>query len=195
VFAAGLEALDELARERHGAPFAELPGESQDELLRACEHGELDRELAERPAHPLLGRGSVHASTVEGGQEFSSYPARCVVTGERRTLPGETVAQVERELRRLSADHADVRIGVSREPFEGDADEPFAALVRHCAAVDDVVGVPFWADSALIAATAIPTVLYGPSGDGAHAVEEWVDLDSLARVRDVVLDVAVEWCG
>jgi len=56
-------------------------------------------------------------------------------------------------------------------------------------------GVSFWADSGLIAAAGIPTVLYGPIGEGAHADVEWVDLDSLERVRDVVLRTAVEWCG
>jgi acetylornithine deacetylase len=55
--------------------------------------------------------------------------------------------------------------------------------------------VPFWTDAALIAAAGIPTVLYGPAGEGAHAAIEWVDLASLERVRDVVLRTAVEWCG
>ena len=52
---------------------------------------ELDRRLRADPTHPLLGSGSVHASLVEGGQEYSSYPARCVVQAERRTIPGETI--------------------------------------------------------------------------------------------------------
>src|SRR5919198_2111559 len=57
---------------------------------------ELDKRLrAERDRHPLLGGASVHASLIEGGQELSTYPARCVLTIERRTLPGETVDHVE----------------------------------------------------------------------------------------------------
>ena len=62
--------------------------------------GALDEALAER-VHPLLGRGSVHASVIEGGVELSSYPARCVLGLERRTLPEETGAGVERELEAL----------------------------------------------------------------------------------------------
>src|SRR5919204_41389 len=57
----------------------------------------LDRDLAAR-THPLLGRGSVHASIIRGGEELSSYPARCVLGLERRTLPGETAADIEAEL-------------------------------------------------------------------------------------------------
>ena len=50
---------------------------------------EWQRELASRPAHPLLGHASVHASLIQGGQELSSYPERCTLQVERRTLPGE----------------------------------------------------------------------------------------------------------
>lgn len=62
--------------------------------------GELDAPLAGR-THPLLGRGSVHASTIDGGGELSSYPSRCLLGLERRTLPGETTADVEGELAAL----------------------------------------------------------------------------------------------
>src|SRR3954447_153041 len=59
----------------------------------------LDERLQAGRRDDLLGPGSLHASLIDGGQELSNYPARCVVTGERRTVPPETVADVERELR------------------------------------------------------------------------------------------------
>src|SRR5207249_993626 len=117
---------------------------------------------------------------IEGGQEFSSYPARCLLSGERRTIPGETTEPVEAEVRLLAAD-ADWRLTVSREPFEISPDEPFVQLVGRISAETEPVGVSFWADSGLIAAEGIPTLLYGPIGDGAHAEVEWVDLDSVER--------------
>jgi acetylornithine deacetylase len=155
---------------------------------------ELDKQLQAGRRHALVGPGSVHASLIEGGQEFSSYPARCLLTGERRTIPDETVEQVEEELR-LVAVEAEHRLTVSREPFEVAADDPFVQLVGRAAGESEPVGVSFWADSGLIAAAGIPTVLYGPAGAGAHAAAEWVDVDSLERVRDVVLAVAAEWCA
>jgi len=87
---------------------------------------DLDRRLRAHPTHPYVGSGSVHASLIEGGQEFSSYPARCVVQAERRTIPGETVAQVEAELAEIASVagegdqdfSAHVRVLASREPFE-----------------------------------------------------------------------------
>jgi acetylornithine deacetylase len=54
---------------------------------------ELDRSLRDGAVHhPLLGGGSVHASLIKGGTELSTYPARCVLSVERRTVPGETLA-------------------------------------------------------------------------------------------------------
>jgi acetylornithine deacetylase len=155
---------------------------------------ELDKRLHTGAQHPLVGPGSIHASLIEGGQEFSSYPARCLLSGERRTIPSETIEQVETELRGLAGE-ADFRLTVSREPFEVAGDDVFVQLVGRIAEETDRVGVSFWADSGLIASAGIPTVLYGPIGEGAHAEVEWVDLDSLERVRDVVLRTAVEWCG
>src|SRR3712207_3705080 len=66
------------------------------------ELGQLDRALADR-THPLLGRASVHASVIHGGVELSSYPARCTLGLERRTVPGETAERIEAELADLVA--------------------------------------------------------------------------------------------
>jgi len=155
---------------------------------------ELDERLRSGARHPLVGSASLHASLVEGGQELSSYPARCVLTGERRTIPGETVADVERELRAIAGD-ATLRVIASRDPYEASAGDPFVELVGRAADAGELVGALFWTDAALIGAAGTPTVLFGPSGEGAHAEVEWVDLASLERVRDVVLRVAAEWCA
>ncbi len=157
---------------------------------------ELDERLRAEPTHGLLGSGSVHASIVEGGQEFSSYPERCVLKGERRTVPGEPVGVVEDELRDLLGDvEGETRVVLAREPFETPAEAPIARLVARCAGDPEIVGVPFWADSALLSAAGIPTVVYGPAGEGAHAVEEWVDLASVERCAGVYADVARELCA
>ena len=58
-----------------------------------------------------------------------------------------------------------------------------------------IAGVPFWADSALLADAGIPTVLFGPIGEGAHAEVEWVDVASLERCCAVYVAVAESICG
>jgi acetylornithine deacetylase len=157
---------------------------------------ELDRRLRAEPTHPLLGSGSLHASVIEGGQEFSSYPERCLLKGERRTIPGESDAHVKGELRELLGEvDGEVRVVVTREPFETAEDAPIAELVARHAGGPEVVGVPFWADSALLSAAGIPTVVFGPAGEGAHAVEEWVDLASAERCAEIYAAAARELCA
>jgi acetylornithine deacetylase len=156
----------------------------------------LDRRLRADPSHPLLGSGSLHASIVSGGQEYSSYPDHCLLQGERRTVPGESVAQVEGELRELLGEiEGETRVGVAREPFETPEDAEIAALVRRHAGGPEIVGVPFWADSALLSAAGIPTVVFGPAGEGAHAEVEWVDLATVERCMEIYLAVAEELCA
>jgi len=169
--------------------------------------GELDEALGAR-THALLGRGSVHASVIEGGVELSSYPARCAVGLERRTLPGETAADVEAELDALldrcrAADpalDADRRVLLAREPFEVARDARVVTAVS--AAAKAVLGAPpaiggasYWADAAFIAAAGIPTVMFGPGGEGAHAVEEWVSIADTAAVARTLVAAARELCA
>jgi acetylornithine deacetylase len=154
----------------------------------------LDKRLQTGSAHPLVGTGSLHASLIEGGQELSSFPARCVLTGERRTIPGETVDQVEEELQAIAGDAA-LRIIASRDPLTAQPNHPFAELVRDLADAGDYRGAPFWTDAALFAGAGIPTILFGPAGEGAHAAVEWVSLTSLDRVREVIGRVAAAWCA
>jgi acetylornithine deacetylase len=165
--------------------------------------GELDARLADRE-HPLLGRGSVHASVIAGGVELSSYPARCVLGLERRTLPGESAADVEAELEALldacrAADpdlEAERRTLLVRGPFEVAQDAEIVRVVAEAAGAGTPVGgVSYWADSAFVAAAGIPTVLFGPRGEGAHAAEEWVDLASTETVARVLADVARRFCA
>jgi acetylornithine deacetylase len=157
---------------------------------------ELDRRLRAEPTHPLLGSGSLHASVIEGGQEFSSYPERCLLKGERRTIPGETREHVEGELRQLLGEiEGEIRVVVARQPFETPADAEIAELVSRHAGSPEIVGVPFWADSALLSSAGIPTVVFGPAGEGAHAVEEWVDLASAERCAEIYAAVARELCA
>jgi acetylornithine deacetylase len=169
---------------------------------------ELDRRLRASPTHPFLGSGSIHASLIEGGQEFSSYPARCLLQGERRTIPGETAALAEQELREIVERagvgdpdfSAEVRASISREPFEvADDAEIVTAVRRHAATAIGVepatVGVSYWADSALLASAGIPTVLFGPRGEGAHAEVEWVDVGDLERCVEIYAAVASELCS
>ena len=169
--------------------------------------GKLDDRL-HGSSHPLLGRPSVHASLIEGGEELSSYPARCVVGIERRTLPGESVELLEAELDGLldacrADDDALVvsrRTLLVREPFEISHEAELVELVGDAATNvlgrrPRIEGASYWADAAFLSAAGIPTVMFGPSGAGAHEPVEWVSLPDTADVTRVLVEVARRLCA
>ncbi|WP_198943475.1 M20/M25/M40 family metallo-hydrolase [Actinokineospora bangkokensis] len=168
----------------------------------------LGRALAAGPAHPLLGTGTVHASLISGGEEASSYPARCRVVVERRTVPGETREVVTAELTALLDAlaatvpdfRAELRPGLHRAPFQADEGSPVVrALLHHAEQVlghpPAVRGEPFWTDCALLDGAGIPCALFGVDGGGAHAADEHVDLASLDRLTDVLARTAADFCA
>jgi len=167
----------------------------------------LGRDLTTREAHPLLGQGSLHASLISGGQELSSYPDRCTLLVERRTLPGETPEQVSREidqvLEALATDpefRVDHRLTLSRDPF-GIAEDARIVHTLRLAATQvlgqrpAIIGQSFWMDSALLAAAGIPTVVFGPCGGGAHATEEWVNLASIEQCLQTLTITLRAFCA
>ena len=169
--------------------------------------GRLDETL-QSTTHPLLGRASVHASQVAGGEELSSYPGRCVLGIERRTLPGESLTALEAELETLldtcRADDPGLVVAARtllvREPFEIEKDTEIVQLVSDAAAetlgtAPRVEGASYWADAAFISAAGIPTVMFGPSGAGAHELEEWVSLSDTEAVARALVAVARRVCA
>ena len=168
----------------------------------------LDRRLHAGRGHLLLGTGTIHASLIEGGQELSTYPARCVVKLERRTIPGEDGASALREIEEVisaarkkdPALEASARLLMERPPSQLGADSFVTEAVEKAATEElrrkpEVIGVAYWMDMALSNAVGIPTVAFGPSGEGAHADVEWVDLASLETCVQVYLRVAELLCA
>lgn len=168
----------------------------------------LDQSLRANPTHPLLGSGSLHASLIQGGQELSSYPERCLLSVERRTLPRETPEAVEAELKeniqkvqRLDPSFQTVvRRGIDRSPLETSEEADIVNAIQAASTKilnhpSPVAGVQFWTDAAVLSAAGIPSVLFGPVGSGAHAVEEWVDLASVKACAEIYLATAIDFCG
>ena len=169
---------------------------------------DLDGKLRKGRGHPLLGTGSIHASLIEGGQEWSTYPARCIASLERRTIPGEDGASSVREIEELiedshredSAVDASVEVSLVRAASEIGADNPVSRAVAEAAKgvtgnEPETIGVAYWMDMALLNQAGIPTVAFGPSGEGAHADVEWVDLASVETCVQVYLRSAELLCG
>jgi len=165
-------------------------------LLAALD--DFDQQVLRSRVHPLLGPASMHPSMIKGGVGLSTYAPECLVQLEWRTLPGQDEAQVVAETRALVAAagiEADVTCTLYRPPMVC----PPGARIRQVMgkvlgpAVTEGAGRA-WMDAALFDAAGIPSVIYGPDGDGAHAAVEWVDLDSVLRCAEVYRLAAQRFC-
>ncbi len=198
--------IDTIGRAAHGS----RPAEGIDAILHMgrvlCALQELDARLQAGARHARLGTASLHASLIEGGRELSSYPDRCTLQLERRTLPGEPphvlAAEVDAILERLAAAdpafsaHATALFG--RPPYEIASAHPLpvalAASARAVGCSANTIGMSFWTDAAVLGEAGIPSVLFGPTGAGLHGVDEWVDLASVRQCRDALAGLIRDWC-
>jgi acetylornithine deacetylase len=195
-------------RAAHGSRFTEGVDANMrmGRFLAALER--IEEMLRTSPGHPLVGPPSLHAATIQGGSGLSTYAERCVLQIERRTVPGESVdgavSQIQAIADRLTADdstfQATVRPFFSRQPFEV---RPEAAIVRSLAAAASAtlgapprfIGDTPWMDSALLAEAGIETVVMGPTGGGEHSAVEWVDIDSVVQMAEILARTAMDYCG
>ncbi len=95
---------------------------------------------------------------------------------------------------------AEVRTTLVRDPFEIAQDAPIVTLLQaqieqHLGRAPKIYGDQPWMDTAILSAAGIPCVIFGPTGAGAHAVEEWVDLESVAHCTDVLTATIVAFCA
>jgi acetylornithine deacetylase len=173
-------------------------------LLAELDH--LDAVLLPERRHPLLGRPSIHASLVSGGSGMSTYPDRCELRLERRTLPGETPGDVLSEIEAAAARvrercpgfTADITLSVSRGPSDVSADAPICAAVREALTAEGITpttaGMTAWTDAALLNEAGIPAICFGPGDMGvAHAAEEFIVTDQIRTATVVLARVAGNW--
>jgi acetylornithine deacetylase len=176
--------------------------------LLLAELDRLDADDLPKRTHALLGRPSLHASLIQGGSGMSTYPDRCVVHLERRTIPGETPAQVAVEIEsacarvraRAPGFEAGVRVTLSRPPSDVAVDAPVVVALRKAlvGAGEEarVAGMSAWTDAALLNEAGIPAICFGPGDMGlAHAAEEWASAAEIERATEVLVRLGRQWCG
>ena len=181
------------SRPADGVDAIRLMGQFLDQL------DQLDRDLQNNRLHQILGSGSLHASLIQGGRQWSSYPDRCHLKYERRTVPPETQATVANEFQKILRIcrqknrhfRGKASLVCAREPFETNPDQ--AVLQRFYRTAQSQRGqhvrwgsVSFWTDAALLAAASIPTLIFGPRGAGLHSLEEFVVAEDLSDCAEII---------
>jgi acetylornithine deacetylase len=166
----------------------------------------MENETFPQREHPLLGRPSVHASLIQGGLGWSTYPDSCTLKVEHRILPDETPADVtalwNRAIEQLQQQdeqfQATVTLDLERPGYEIDRDAPIVATLHEAVTQENTIptygGIWAWMDSAILGRAGIPTVIYGTGGEGAHAAVEFVSLRDVFHCAAVYGRVVQAWC-
>jgi len=192
----------------HGSRFTE----GVDAVMRMgrflAELDRLEKALRSGPAHPLVGPPSLHAAMIQGGTGLSTYAANCRLQIERRTVPGETIEGAVGQIREIAdrlvaADPGSVvtvRPFFAREPFEIAPDAQIVRVLTDASSAvlgrpPAFVGDTPWMDAALLSAAGIETVVMGPRGAGEHAAVEWVDIESVVDMAEILARTAVSYCA
>jgi acetylornithine deacetylase/succinyl-diaminopimelate desuccinylase family protein len=163
------------------------------EMARVVEALENDyaRQLKKKK-HPILGIGTVNVGSIQGGKQPNIVPADCIISVDRRTLPGEKVPAVLAEIKSLLR-----KKGLNPEfrnmqprpclPLATDARQPLVAQLMKAAHQKTPLGVNYFSDAGVLAEYGIPSVLFGP-GDiaQAHTPDEWIALKQLEQSKDIL---------
>ena len=169
--------------------------------LDAVESGPLHER-----SHPLLGRASLHASTIVGGIGMSTYPDRCILRIERRTIPGESaqtaLTEVTNACERVRAKRpeldASVKLIAAQAPSDVARDARVVRNIEGALLAEGmsatIEGLSAWTDAALLNAAGIPAICFGPGDIAlAHAAEEFVPVDEIEKATAVLDRVALKW--
>lgn len=142
--------------------------------------------------HPLLGSPTVNVGVVRGGRQPNIVPDRCEIVIDRRTIPGETSATVQGELKKLFR-HAGLKVALEPDtknpclPLETPPELPLVQQLMSTLRQRKPLGVDFFCDASPLAAGGIPSVVFGPGNVAqAHTIDEWISLKSLNRAVDQI---------
>jgi acetylornithine deacetylase/succinyl-diaminopimelate desuccinylase-like protein len=202
----------ELTFRRDGEPVHEVMGGSDQPsvIAAACEMASAMTKRGielQTHQHPVAGIANCFVGQIHGGEIYNQSPVECKVSGTRRWLPGDSVADVEQEIRDMVA-RVEQAHGVScelgyhfvRDAFELTGDEPIIGAFQT--AYQSVTGEtlptgakPFVDDvNTFVHRGKIPGITHGPNAKGAHTVNEEVAVAELIRVARVYAQTAIEFC-
>jgi acetylornithine deacetylase/succinyl-diaminopimelate desuccinylase family protein len=170
--------------------------EAMAEVILRLKH--LNAELRKQP-DPLTGPPSLTVSLIEGGTDICTVPARCVISVDRRLVPGEVpsvaFAEVNAILHELMERDCSISVKPVAPPAEdfpvGAAKETRLIQVaqKACArfaGTGEPRGVPYGTDASVLSAAGIPCVILGPGSiEQAHTVDEYVELAQLDKAFEI----------
>ena len=201
---------------------AERASSSVNAISKACRVVEAVRELEERVNsveapldqfqgvdHPL----NYNVGICEGGDWASSVPEVCKLEVRISCYPGEDLKEVQSRFKDHVIEATKDDDWLSENPpevnfyaFQAEGctvsrDEPIFSVLgeNHRSVTGSEIEFYTFTGTTDIRFFnlyyGIPATCYGPVGGNLHAPDEWVDLDSVKEVTQVLALTAMDWCG
>ncbi len=167
-------------------------------------------------AHPVLGKPTINAGRISGGDQPSTVPDLCTIEFDRRWVPSESLESVYAELNEIIDDlhRLDERFWAQVSgyypaeamlPHNPFCTDPADALVRAALLAGPASGLapasltafPAWSDAGILAAcTRASCIVFGP-GDLAlaHTARECVPVEQLKQAARIYAAIALDYCG
>jgi acetylornithine deacetylase len=176
------------------------------QVVQAIERHNSDLARSEL-RHPLCGSPKVCVSTIHGGVAVNTVPERTTIEIDRRLGPEESPHTAYDELVQVVSQVDVGRCRIDHEPAFMDSyglsDKNnhalagcLASLMQRFNRQNQAVGVPYATDAAAIAATGIPTVVFGPGSiDQAHTSDEFIEIAELQLATEVFREIAMNDLG
>ena len=156
----------------------------------------IDKEIEK--FHPEIGSPVISVNMISGGKVKNQVPGECVITVDRRTIPGETketvldeiAQQIDKVLGKESYEILNVLYGPANiTPKDAPLVKTVSEAVKHVLKHEPefYVGEGGVTDARFYRYSGIPTIIYGPLGEHAHGPNEYVDIDFLEKQANVYL--------
>lgn len=155
-----------------------------------------DRQKA---SHPTLGAPTLNVGRIQGGIAMNIVAHRCRIEVDRRTVPGESHAEILSGVRTMLSDlqaRGDIRsfeVNILKEgtPFETSQESALVRSFEH--ALSDAGCEPrlttaaWYSDAGAFARTCKEIIVFGPGSiKQAHTVDEYIVLDELIKGQKVL---------
>jgi len=143
-------------------------------------------KVSEEIVHPDLGSASLSVGKINGGIQVNTVPDSCVLTLERRILPGETKEQVLKSIKKAVGENAEV--SPRSWMASGWLDRSNPIIDKISKAVSYVTGsrpkvgkFKAGTESSFFSVDCnIPTLILGPGSlDQAHIIDEYVEIKQI----------------
>ena len=161
------------------------------------------------PAHPAfagLGCTLTPGTLMHGGEFESMVPAAAEALVDVRLMPGQDSVDVIRAVQEAIAAECALRPGLAvaieiKNNLPGVALAPDHPLARSAQRWTEAVTGKAWPiagagpanEGYMLIGAGIPTLCgFGPTGGGAHAPDEWVEIDSLAETVAMYLGIMMD---